>query len=71
MKPDLKSELDKLPNLRASLLEALFGEWISSQKKDDDYIYAGLHLASGTQSETEIAIVGLFLHHVASKLQEQ
>jgi hypothetical protein len=28
MNPELKSELDKLPNLRTAFLEGLFGEWL-------------------------------------------
>lgn len=67
---ELKNELDKLPNLRASFVEALFGQWYLSKKKSDEYIYAALHLASGEQNPNEVVIVGLFLHHLCIKKRD-
>ena len=35
-----------------------------NEENSNDYIYAALHLASGVQTSTETAIIGLFLHHI-------
>lgn len=70
---ELKMELDKLPNLRTSLVEGIFGDWWTNKDKQkvDDLIYIALQLASGSQSTTETAIIGLLLHHICSTQQEK
>lgn len=66
-------ELDKLPNLRSSLVEGIFGDWWTNKEKQkvDDLIYIALQLASGSQSASETAIIGLLLHHICCTQQEK